>query len=698
MKYRPEIDGLRAVAVMVVVLFHAGFGCPGGYVGVDVFFVISGFLITKILLKDLEAGTFSFAEFWARRIRRILPAVAVMVLCVLGVGYFVLDSSSYTGVATSSVYQSTMLANIYFWRAWGGYFSESADLRPLLHTWSLAVEEQFYIFSPFILWAIFRWRRWRQIGLLVLVGLISLVWSVLWVQSEPMAAFFLLPPRAWELMVGAIIAVLQGRIRIEPRVASVATALGLAAVLYPVFWYSPATSFPGLAAIPPVLGAAIFILASEGSKSLPVRILSSRPVVFVGLISYSLYLWHWPFLSFADHTILHQNQTVLVRTALVAGAVGVAVLSWWLIENPFRKSRLLRRPSVSIAFGLVLTMIVGGLSVGIWRAEGFPGRASQSTQLMWEDIHWSGAELVPNEGTEPTVLGSENKSVADASPDFVVWGDSHARMLSAVVDSAAKHHDLSGHFFWSSGNIPLPKLWRAGRSEQRNQQAVQAADQILKHIESCGTKNLILVGRWAGYVEGENPMVLDDLNPTHHLVSDSPAMVGSVTVEESRESVARQLNIFVENMSGLGIQVWVLGPVPEAVSESSARDFYIARRFNYINKMPERHTISVEDHLSRIGAVPKILDRVKKTGAHVIDPMDVFFENSMSRLEIYSDRSHYRDDDHLTGYGAAKYLGGIVDEMFKEIAGVVRVGQVLEVDRVVAEETNLVSTNPSTSD
>ncbi|MGU0871138.1 acyltransferase family protein, partial [Pseudomonas aeruginosa] len=261
--YRRDIDGLRALAILSVVFYHLGLGgFTGGYVGVDVFLVISGYLITSIIRRDRQAGRFSFVDFWARRARRILPALFVMMAVSLAAGWFLMEPRDYEQLGRSVRYQTMFASNILFWKQ-DGYFDAASEFKPLLHTWSLSVEEQFYILFPLLLAAISgRLLRWRLAILLAVLAL-SLAASVWAVSQRPGSAFFLLPMRAWELLAGAALALLPGASRGHSQWSlQLAATLGIAAILLPVFFYDSDTPFPGLAALPAVLGTALLIWAN----------------------------------------------------------------------------------------------------------------------------------------------------------------------------------------------------------------------------------------------------------------------------------------------------------------------------------------------------------------------------------------------------------------------------------------------------
>ncbi|MDB4470495.1 acyltransferase, partial [Akkermansiaceae bacterium] len=293
LSYRPDIDGLRAVAVLGVLFFHAGLGCKGGFVGVDVFFVISGFLITSLILRDLNAGTFSFADFWARRIRRIVPPLAVMTLVVIIVSYFSLFPRDLWFIGVHLLGLCFGVANISHWRSNDDYFS--SDQEPLLHTWSLSVEEQFYVLIPIGLYLLYKVRGKNFVlpfGIL-LCG-VSLAASIYSSYNKPTINFYFLPTRAWELGAGSLLAFARPITSSKSR--EILSLTGVALVISYFFCFREGIPFPGATALPPVIGAALFIWSGIGQTKLPIasRLLTLRPIVGIGLISYSLYLWHYP--------------------------------------------------------------------------------------------------------------------------------------------------------------------------------------------------------------------------------------------------------------------------------------------------------------------------------------------------------------------------------------------------------------------
>lgn len=434
-QHRNDIDGLRAVAVGLVVLFHLGFPVPGGFVGVDVFFVISGYLITAILRDDLAAGRYSLLEFYNRRARRILPALLAVLLVSTLVALALLLPSMLRGYGLSLVSTSLFASNLYFWFD-TGYFAGAAESRPLLHTWSLAVEEQFYLLFPLLLAALYRHaRRGLRLGLAGL-ALGSLLYSEWLLRHAPESAFYLLPSRAWELLLGSLLALgaVPGAHHLALRQGL--GLLGLAAIAYSGWAYTEGTRFPGLSALTPCLGAALLIHSGSQGDTLAARLLGWRPVRFVGLISYSLYLWHWPLIVFYREGLVGEYG-VPQRLALLVLALALATLSWHYVETPFRKLHRGRWPAPRLLRSAAAALAVAGLAGGLLAASGLPQRFQPESleAAGWLDYRPGGQFRSGH-----CFLSSNHKGLADYDraqclaetpdrPTVLLVGDSHAAHL-----------------------------------------------------------------------------------------------------------------------------------------------------------------------------------------------------------------------------------------------------------------------------
>jgi len=428
LRYRPEIDGLRAVAVLSVILFHADVAqLSGGFIGVDIFYVISGYLITKIIVGALHEGRFSFADFYSRRIKRLLPAAFFMLMATVLFGAIILAPDKWVELAKSAIYASVFLANFWF-AANSGYFDQSAEISPLVHMWSLAVEEQFYLLFPVLIFLVHRRLGFAGVRVLIVFILVtSLLASMLISPSMPNIAFYLLPTRAWELAVGALLVLypeLAPRGRLQSQILSVA---GFVLILYGLFSISEGQPFPGALALYPTLGAAFLILSAHSAGNVGQVLLTLPPVVLVGRFSYSAYLWHWPIVSYyrvyvSERAFSWQETVALIAASLVAG-----YFSWRFIEE---RSRHAKAP-LSKIFLYATCAVVGMLAVPgiIYAFKGFPDRISvearsiADSDLMWG---WDCAESIRPfaDSSEPyCVVGAE---WAGASTRAIIWGDSHS--------------------------------------------------------------------------------------------------------------------------------------------------------------------------------------------------------------------------------------------------------------------------------
>lgn len=466
--YRPDVDGLRCVAVLSVFAFHLSPSrVPGGYVGVDVFFVISGYLISAIMFSEIASYRFSVLAFYERRMRRIFPALFGMLLGVsLLISFFLLPTEFVT-YAKSVAAATLSSSNFYFWQH-SGYF-DSPTSNPLLHTWSLAVEEQFYILFPIFLVLTRRLFPNRLKHAVVFLFLASLAASAVTVRLSPTTAFYMPYTRAWELLAGTIIALgILPKLR-TPALRNVATLLGIGMIAYSVLRYTPQTPFPGLAALIPCCGSALIIWAGEAGRSLVGRILSLRPIVFVGLISYSLYLWHWPLivlnglglsvpLSVAvpakwSGFLVSQTASKLLEILI---AFVLATLSWRYIERPFRsrERRIERRPLFALSAATVVVLLA--FSGAVIEAHGFRTRFPSKAVQVASYLTPSGSDTLGQLGD--CVISGRNRASVFARADcihvtpgkraFLLVGDSHAGALWQGLQASLPDSDIALAAVW----------------------------------------------------------------------------------------------------------------------------------------------------------------------------------------------------------------------------------------------------------
>ena len=509
--YRPDIDGMRALAVVPVCLFHAELSVfSGGFVGVDVFFVISGFLMASLIGRDLLAGRFSIGDFYERRARRILPALFAVLLTCLAAATFLVPPKLFSDFGATLVGTALFASNLVFWHKSANYFDASTDWNPLLHTWSLGVEEQFYILFPLFLMLIWRWgARVRSLGT-ALFALISLALSMWGTQHAPTATFYLLPMRAWELLIGALPALwllnpdfarrLEALPPWAPRVLSL---IGLLSVLGSLLWFDSEMAFPGAAALVPCAGAALLLMFGRDSLNPITRLLSLSPLTFVGRISYSLYLWHWPLLVFAEKYLSAGKLGPSLRFGVVAVAFVVAYASWRWIEQPFRvhgAASARRGVFVTAAAGTALFSLAGSLVIASdgW-ATRFPGMESVSLErqtLASADPDWARF----NESRCFVAQPSEWKESAcflshQASTNALLWGDSFAAAHAYGVFHSA-HPNMNVLQYTSPQCPPIFGYDAASRP-----QCAQFGERIVDILRENNISTVILVANWSAYIK-----------------------------------------------------------------------------------------------------------------------------------------------------------------------------------------------------
>jgi peptidoglycan/LPS O-acetylase OafA/YrhL len=500
--YRPDIDGLRAVAVLAVIFFHAGFPwARGGYIGVDVFFVISGFLITGIILREHRDGTFSLARFYERRARRILPALLVVLAATLLAASIVMFSHDRFIVARSAVSVLAFAANVFYWRgvdfgsfATLNYFQRTIHDQPLAHTWSLGVEEQYYLLFPLALISILHLPAARVRRILVAAALASFAACALWTPLQQSAAFYLLPTRIWELLVGGFVA-WYGAPPTTSRWRHEALALlGAALVLAPIYGYDEHAPFPGVHAAAPVVGAALLIRYATGTATSAV--LAARPLVFIGLISYSAYLWHQPLFAVARYLDLSRPLSPEVTAGLCVLTLVMAAATWWGIETPFRERR--RVGGRALAWSLGPAMVAIAAAASVWA---FGSAASRRSPVATNVVGQSALSLFTdcNFATQPTRrlgIGCLLDPSSAARPAFLVLGDSHA---DAIFPAFAKISRESGVQGLLMHHLACPSLIHfngvpAGVDGCRRMQ--QAA---LDAVSRDGIRDVFLVARFTNY-------------------------------------------------------------------------------------------------------------------------------------------------------------------------------------------------------
>ena len=630
---RRDIDGLRALAVIPVVLYHFGFGAfSGGFIGVDVFFVISGFLITSIIHREISAGRFSFVDFWARRARRIIPALSVMMLGTLLVGWLLMPANDYSQLGRAVRYQAMFVSNILFMRQ-DGYFNPASDFKPLLHTWSLSVEEQYYILFPLLMVLLTRFLRhwrWMLFGLL----LVSFALNVWVIKREPDAAFFLLPMRAWELLCGAMLAVIPASARkLSPWVYQGVALAGLLAVLYAIFGFDKYTPFPGWAALLPVLGATAMIWAGGHGQTLVGRLLSLRLMVGAGLISYSWYLWHWPVFVYANAVSVDGMQA-LEAGGWVAFSLVLAWLSWRLVELPFREKRLLAGRKPVLFAGLATLLILGAAGQLVRDGDGAPGRLSGQARQYAEARHWQRGQMEclqqrdSKDLTRVCPFGGDQQT----PPVQLVWGDSHAAALLPAIEADAARYDVPVWLASLSGCLPI-------LGHETRQQCQDFNQATLQSIRTHKIRDVVLAARWSLYLYGE-----EDGDRQHVLYRNDSRPV-------AEQEVAKDLSAMVHSLRETGARVWIFKEVPLQRQGTVARLASLAM----VGRSAERLGRPIAEHLDRQRFLDSLFSQLSQQDPQVriLDPTPLMCPGGICRAE-FDGHSQYMDENHLSDTGGER--------------------------------------------
>ncbi|WP_391088844.1 SGNH hydrolase domain-containing protein [Vibrio sp. NH-UV-68] len=504
-KYRADIDGLRAVAVLIVILFHMNASwVPGGFIGVDVFFVISGYIITSAIYPQVLAKEFSFNQFYVKRIKRILPLFYLVALSSLVLAYWLYTPNDLVGFADSLRYASSFIANIYFEKN-SGYFAPTSETLPLLHTWSLAIEEQFYFIWPFVLILTTRYLTPRLFGIVMSVAVTGLIaYSEYLSRVNGSAGYYLIQSRAFELLVGALLAIVIYQKRLHQLAWSkhlyqFSGIVGIAGIVWLSFFLDESNVFPGINALFVVIFSALIVLSGESKATLTSSALSIRPVVLLGRLSYSLYLWHWPVLAF--YRYYFTGFTAI--DALICGLITIVLsfLSWLLVENPLRHLKIKKRWVYGCYLILPIALLVT-LAKNISSKEGYPERFSEPVQAMFDissytfdqDKHQR-SQAEDAYPFEPYLIGNATQPVT-----AYIWGDSHAGHFRSFVDTLGKEKGFSALYGGLGGCPPLlgSDLIKHGSpevpcSKRNNEIAIKLAD--LK------PDMVFIAGRWAMYSE-----------------------------------------------------------------------------------------------------------------------------------------------------------------------------------------------------
>jgi len=625
--YRSDIDGLRGIAILLVVLFHVGLFFHGGFIGVDVFFVISGYLITGQLIREINDNSFSFMLFWERRIRRLFPALVVSVFFTIAIGFFILLPKDYLSLTRSAAYQQLMLANVFSWK-WSGYFDGPSELKPLLHMWSLAVEEQFYVCLPILLY-LSRGASMRTTGLILsVIAMMSLFLSQVILPSDQNFSFFMLPTRAWELLFGSLIwwiprHELSEHPRQQASISSNLVAIVFLSIIFIIgVCYRSTTPFPGVNAIAPVFCTVGLIYLHTGHETVVSKFFENKLLVFIGLVSYSWYLWHWPIIAYANYVFGFEH-SIAFQILIVLSSFGVACLSYWYIESPFRKGRLKNLGFTKLLCAAIASLlIVFFVDFLVRSTEGaafrIPEKIRNLDLLRDGSVLWEQNGVLFKDGKDK-LRGIGKKSIVgpDDPIDFLVWGDSHARMLHKSLESIATQRDLQGVVAAKSGVGPFTSSY--------HEDTVDWGEMTFELLSKRKIRKVLLVGKWDG------------------------------ALMQNRKGESVELQKLVRFLREKGTEVGILRQVPRQKFDPTPA--WVRSRV-FLSEIPKG--ISLEEYENSHEPLNGLFSELSEFGVAILDVKGSCFDESGFSKIGDSDVCYYWDDDHLSTEGVKELLEPIL--------------------------------------
>lgn len=654
MKYRAEIDGLRALSVVPVILLHAGFELfSGGFVGVDVFFVISGYLITTILIEDIENKRFSIVNFYERRARRILPALFFVMLVCIPFAWMLMMPNQMKDFSQSLVAVSLFSSNILFWQE-SGYFAPAAGEIPLLHTWSLAVEEQYYVLFPIFLFLAWRFGKNRVFWMIVVMAAISLLLSEWGWRNNATANFYLAPTRAWELFAGSITAFIVQKQGVKKN--NLLALLGLAAIIFSIFAYDESTPFPSVYTLVPVLGVVLLVLYAD-KETLAARLLSTKAFVGIGLISYSAYLWHQPLFAFARIRSL-EHPSLALMAMLSSASLVLAYVSWRFIEKPFRNRSHISKKHVFTLSLIGITCYSSIGLVGIYK-QGLPYRLPDQLITALKDIdvpslrlHGEGCYLsdaIPKQPISECGVNLENNG-----SEILLIGDSHLDSIGRQLLDRFEASNLSAYALSYGGCVPVSGL---SRSDMDNSfQCAEYNDVVRSYAKTHGVKTIILVSRFPMYLSGNRynngEGGIETGNPVPVDLVENLANNGEEDDSERVERVAERYRTDIENLTR-DYNVIVFSPTPEVGWDVPAYYYkmFMSNADSDANEITISH--SYDNYIERTRQFRNIFQSIENENLHIYDIHNLFCDDVSRRcLANIGENLLYRDSHHLTPYAA----------------------------------------------
>ena len=674
MKYRKEIDGLRALAVLPVILFHAGFTTfSGGFVGVDIFFVISGYLITTIIVAEMEQGSFSLLNFYERRARRILPALFLVMLCTLPFAWFWMLPPAFKDYSKSLIAVPLFASNVLFYLT-SGYFDIASELKPLLHTWSLAVEEQYYVLFPLFLMLAWKLRKKWVISLLLLVAVVSVFVAQWGATTHPSFTFYLLPTRGFEILIGALISLYinhkQSIISVSQSVSQSVCLAGLALVLYAIFAFDKNTPTPSLYTLAPTIGAGL-ILVFANNKNLVGKLLGNKIFVTIGLISYSAYLWHHPIIAFSKARNLFGFE--LVNPFLIVGAsLVLAYLSWKFIEKPFRNKNTLSSKFI-LYFSLIGTLFFVTIGSIIYFENGFRNVKDRvPPNVKWLSL----GEKLDINGDICTPIAYEKSGISicnfgdlSSNKNTVLYGDSHSQAISEELDKLFINSKIKGTKIVIDGCdvVPELRLYSKTNTDITNR-CLAGFNSMLSYIKKHKA-DVVVASRWSFKlypIKGQ----IDDMptkNSEGGIENDVDyreyvsVINGNISFSAKEKKIA--LTNLIDGLLTATDRLYLIYAVPEVSWDIARKNILYYRT----NRTPlSEISIPYSDFKNRNEFVNSIFNGYEKNPKVISIKPEIIFCNSYVKdrcVAQYETIPYYYDDDHLSDAGANLIVKKIIEQL-----------------------------------
>ena len=649
-QYRPEIDGLRAIAVGAVILYHAkisifGQSFSGGFIGVDIFFVISGYLITSIILKELvDTGSFSFKFFYERRIRRILPVLLVVMLLSLPIAWLLLLPNNFIDFSKSILYSIGFSSNFYFHNTGQEYGAESVLFIPFIHTWSLSVEEQYYILFPIILFTTFKYFRKYLIHVFIICFIVSLGLANWSSKNFPSTSFYFIHTRMWELLSGSILAyfeITRGYKSKNKILNLISPTLGLFLIGHSILFFNTKMFHPSFYTLSPIIGVCLIIWYSNKDE-LITKILSTKLFVGIGLISYSLYLWHYPFFSFA-RVIYFFNDNILKELSVGLIIIILSILSYYFIEKPFRNKNYKFKKLTIILLSSIIFLV--SFMFIILKKDGIPQRVPNIFQFKLKNDNF---DYYKQENAQKVVL----------------IGDSHAKALAYNLNEELKKKDFSLYFF--NTRMYLKNFMQT--KKKNNKEFLKNNENIDNFLENNLNLVVIFHQRWTQQL---THVYFDDKKSKEHSNKTNNKKLEDIDIKlisklQREKNIRQGLTSQIKKIISQGHDLILVYPVPEMdfIPEKLLFRKYILEKKNFDYSVPILSG-SYDEFKRKHKLIFEILDNIQSPNIYRVYPHKLFCDNQIKNRCITNDKERifYYDDDHLSIFGSKL----VVDEIIKKI-------------------------------